>query len=313
MELGLFQLFKNIGQLGGLIDIAGLDKKLAYIGAGFIQKSLQVAVEAEHADYVVHAALVYGDAGIIRLREIFIELVGVILDIYALYINAGGHNLADGDVAEVQRRLHKLALVFVKNILFLGGLDHTLELFHCRIGVIIVLLALERQSDEADHTNHHENKGGQDNAQEADGSGNDGGKAVCILLGNYLGHSLAEDDNNHSADGGGDPGEVFCLEHRDGDEGGNTGEGYVCKVVAYQYCGKGVVIAVYYLYCQRRAALAVLGKVFKAHTVGGGKAHLAGGEERGEHYAKHTYDNINCHINPRLLPRSRERGELCAA
>ena len=127
----------------------------------------------------------------------------------------------------------------------------------------------------------------QDDHQQAKQGGGDHGPALWVFLGQALGGDLAEDQNDHGQDNGGDGGTADIVDQLDKQYRADGGGHVVDDVVADQDGGKQAVIVLRQLQCAGGPAVAVVRFVFQSDTVERGKCGFGCGKIPGHGHQGH--------------------------
>ena len=244
----------------------------------------------QHAHDVVYRAVVYGQAGVAGLvvyARYLLHRGGVL---YGAYVHAGGEYLLHVAVVELYRRAYQRALVLVYAAVVLGlvHVGHQLVLGYGALLVVdlrdeLVQALLQRQEEVAEREQHarqhrHYRRG-------------EGGKLLGPLLGQRLGRDLAkyqhQHGHHHGAERDARVAPVLGEQHR-----GQRGGGDVYEVVAYQYGGEQLVVALGQRKGEPGPAVAVFGQRLEAYAVDAEKGGLGRGEERTHQQQKRQYEDL---------------------
>ena len=247
-------------------------------------------VEVQHADDVVDAVLIDRQAGIGRILNLRKNIIPVVVDVNGLHIHARGHDLGGGNVGKVDRRLHKLGLVFVEDFLVLGGFNDGLQLFHSLVG-ILVLLRLHTHGDQLDQQHHQPDQREEHDHQAADHIGVSQSNAVGVFLGGDLGDRFTEDDDQQRQDQRCQPGIAVGVQQEDHQHGGQRRGRDIDQIVADQDRAERVVKASGDLQRDPGPLRAVVTHVLQAQFIAGGIGHLTGREKGGQRQTNNNADD----------------------
>ena len=182
------------------MDEVGLVQEAAQVGLLPLPEILpHEAADLQHADDVIHAVLIDGDAAVAGGLHLCQDFLQGIVHVDGLHIHPGGEDTLCRHVAEGQGGMHEIPLFGVQFTLVRHVLDDVVELILCDGDLAVAAGQVARKladlgEDEGDGRQqvHKEHQGGRC-AQ---------GQPETVLLGDAFGQHLAHDEDHNGGDEG---------------------------------------------------------------------------------------------------------------
>ena len=191
-----------------------------------------------------------------------------------------GQYLLDGGAVKGQRRLHQLGALFIEHPFLLARFDDAAELLlgDQRLGVAP---GAAQQGDAVLQLGKEPGDRRKKDNQQRKGAAGQQGDLFGIFLGDAFGKDLAEDEDDHCHNKGGDC-DAACSQNLGNHRGGSRGSADIDDIVADQDDWQCAVKAFGQAVGQGGPPVAVFSHCTQPYPVDGGQRHLRGGEKGGK-------------------------------
>ena len=229
-------------------------------------------------DDVVDGAFINRDSGNLAGFGKLQNLLPAVLDIQRDHIHTGGDDFLYLDFVKLQRRLDKVALVFLEHALLLDGFD---DIFELLLGDRrLVVLSSGQTGHQSGQGTERCREGLKDGHQEANRAADNHRQRIRIVFGIVFGQNLTEDQYNNRHDNRGNCRALVRAEQDGEDDSGKRGRGDIDNVVADENGGNHPLIIFRNTQSPRRLFVAVFLQTLQANLVHTGQGSF-GAREKG--------------------------------